>query len=253
MSSAAKPSALLTTTGLVVGYERRGILPPIDVTVRRGEFWAIVGVNGSGKTTFLRTLLGLLVPVAGSLEWGPESRVSYVAQRSEFDASVPNRIEDFVRAGFDRDWSFLRFRHGDRRAVEQAVEEARCGHLMGQQVSSLSEGQKGRVRLARALVSSPNVLILDEPTNAVDSVTEHAIFETLDELRREQGVTLVVVSHRTHVFAGRATHAIFVDRDGGAVLTGSFEDVVKAPELLSRHGPLGGHPDGLASRRGSGE
>ncbi|HXV62027.1 MAG TPA: ATP-binding cassette domain-containing protein [Vicinamibacteria bacterium] len=231
----------LTTRGLLVGYRGRAILPPIDVTVRRGDFWAVVGVNGSGKTTLLRTLLGLLPRVGGQIEWNEETVLSYVAQWSDFDASVPSRVRDFVRAGLDRGWSFLRWGHRDPDSVQEALAEAKCDRLADEQFSSLSEGQKGRVRLARALVSSPNVLVLDEPTSAVDSVTEAAIFDTLDELRRVRGVTLLVISHRTHVFVGRATHAIFVDRDDGAAVTGTFEEVVRAPPFLSRHGPIGSY------------
>jgi ABC-type Mn2+/Zn2+ transport system ATPase subunit len=120
----------------------------------------------------------------------------------------------------------------------RALEDARCGELAGQPFGNLSEGQRGRVRLARALVSNPNVLVLDEPTSALDSVTEPAIFDTLEKLRRARGVTLLVVSHRTRVFAGRATHALFVDRGSGVAVAGEFNQVVTAPSFLSRQGAI---------------
>ena len=233
--------ALLTTDALLVGYRSRSILPALDLTVRAGEFWAIVGVNGSGKTTMLRTLLGLLPAVGGALEWSDEAVVSYVAQRGELDTTVPGRVRDFVHGGLDREWSFVNWRHGDGRAVRDALLQAQCDPLSELQFANLSEGQKARVRLARALASRPNVLVLDEPTSSVDSVSEDAIFETLAELSRAHGVTLLVVSHRTHVFVGRATHAIFVDRDDGAAIAGAFQDVVQAPSFLSRHGAVSGH------------
>lgn len=206
------------------------------MTVRDREFWAVVGVNGSGKTTLLRTVLGLLPRVGGDYRWSADAVLSYVSQRSDRDSGVPSRVRDFVGAGQDRGWSFLKWRRSAHAPLRKALEDARCQELADQQFSNLSEGQKGRVRLARALVSSPNVLVLDEPTSALDSVTEPAIYDTLETLRRARGVTLLVVSHRTTVFAGRATHALFVDRETGVVVSGEFREVVTTPSFLSRHG-----------------
>jgi len=234
-------SAILSARSLLVGYRGGAILPPIDLTAREGEFWAVIGSNGSGKTTMLRTVLGLLPRVAGELEWSADAIVSYVAQRSDYDTGVPGRVRDFVWGSVDRDWSFMHWRGGDRRVIPEALSRARCEPLSELQFTNLSEGQRARVRLARALVSRPNVLVLDEPTSSVDSVSEQAIFDTLVDLSREQGVTLFVVSHRTQVFVGRATHAIFVDRDDRAAITGRFEDVVRAPSFMNRHGRLSEH------------
>jgi ABC-type Mn2+/Zn2+ transport system ATPase subunit len=122
--------------------------------------------------------------------------------------------------------------------VQRALEDARCEDLGDEQFASLSEGQKGRARIARALASGPNVLVLDEPTSAVDSVTEQAVFDMLDALRRARGVTILVVSHRSHIFVGRATHALYLDRVEGTAVAGVFDEVVRAPAFLSRHGPV---------------
>ena len=253
MPRSPEPATLLSCRDLLVGYGGHPILPPINVRARAGEFWAIVGVNGSGKTTFLRTALGLLGRIDGELVWAENAVVSYVAQHHDVDASLPGRVRDFVGSGRDRGWSFLSWRHADSDAVQRALEDARCEDLEEEQFASLSEGQKGRARIARALASGPNVLVLDEPTSAVDSVTERAVFDTLDTLRRTRGVTIFVVSHRTRVFAGRATHALYVDRAEGAAVAGAFDEVVQAPAFLSRHGPIATPvSEGLGGTEGSG-
>jgi zinc transport system ATP-binding protein len=225
--------------GLAVGYGGRAILPALDFEVRTGEFWALLGNNGSGKTTLIRTLLGLLARVSGEIERAPGTVMSYVPQRTELDPTVPTRVIDFVRSGRDRGWSFLDpLPRKDQESTRRALQDARCADLIYEQMSHLSEGQKARAVLARALVSTPNVLFLDEPTSSVDAATERAVFELLDALRRERDLALVVVSHRSELFVDRATHAVYVDRAGGVAVAGEFGTVTRSSVFLSRHGPL---------------
>jgi zinc transport system ATP-binding protein len=232
-------SSLIACRGLVVGYGGRGILPPLDFEVRTGEFWALLGNNGSGKTTLVRSLLGLLAKVAGDVERAPGTVMSYVPQRTELDPTIPSRVVDFVRSGRDRGWSFLDpLPRRDYDATRKALEDARCGDLAYEQLSHLSEGQKARAVLARALVSNPKVLVLDEPTSSVDAVTERAVFELLDALRRERDLALIVVSHRSEFFVGRATHAVYVDRVGGVAAAGEFDTITRSAVFISRHGPI---------------
>jgi len=232
-------SPLIACRGLAVGYGGRAILPSLDIEVRTGEFWALLGNNGSGKTTLIRTLLGLLPRVGGEIERAPETVMSYVPQRTELDPTIPNRVVDFVRSGRDRGWSFLDpFHADDHGATRKALRDARCDDLALQQLSHLSEGQKARAVLARALVSNPKVLVLDEPTSSVDAITERAVFELLDALRRERDLALIVVSHRSELFIGRATHAVYVDRVGGVAASGEFDAITRSAVFITRHGPI---------------
>jgi ABC-type Mn2+/Zn2+ transport system ATPase subunit len=175
--------------------------------------------------------------VAGEFRWSERSTVSYVSQRNALDDGVPSRVRDFVAGGLDVGWSFLKWRHGDSGLIRSAMEETKCAHLADEQFMNLSEGQKGRARIARSLVASPSVLVLDEPTSALDSETETAILDTLSHLRRARGLTLLVVSHHTNVFANRATHAVFVDSDRGEVIVGTFDEVVRIRVLLPPDDP----------------
>lgn len=226
-------TALLTARGLRIGYRGRAILPPIELTVQPGELWALIGRNGGGKTTLMRTLLGLLPSVGGAIDRAPGLRLAYVPQRGDFDPSVPARVLDMVRGGLDQGWSFLdplRLRRGGH-AVQGALAAADVAVLRRQSFGTLSEGQKQRVLIARALVADPALLVLDEPTSAMDPVTTEAIFALLDRLRRE-GRAVMIASH-TADFAPRfATHIALVDREHGVVQTGPAAEVLGAPAFL---------------------
>lgn len=239
MSNSSKRPPLIASRGLVVGYGGRGILPALDLDVRTGEFWALLGNNGTGKTTLIRTLLGLLPKVEGEIDRAPDIVMSYVPQRTELDSTLPGRVVDFVRSGGDRGWSFLDpFLRKDQGALRRALQDARCDDLAHEQLTHLSEGQKARAVLARVLVSNPNVLVLDEPTSSVDALTERAVFELLDALRRERDLALIVVSHRSELFVGRATHAVYVDRTGGVAMAGTFPEITSSANFITRHGPI---------------
>jgi zinc transport system ATP-binding protein len=239
VSESSSRAPLIACRGLTVGYGGRAILPSLDVEMRTGEFWALLGNNGSGKTTLIRTLLGLLPKVGGEIQRAPENVMSYVPQRTELDPTLPGRVIDFVRSGRDRGWSFLDpFRASDHGAPRKALEDARCDDLAHQQLSHLSEGQKARAVLARALVSNPKLLVLDEPTSSVDAATERAVFDLLGALRRERELALIVVSHRSELFVGRATHAIYVDRTGGFAMAGEFDEITASAVFITRHGPI---------------
>jgi len=216
---------------LRVGYRGRVLLPPLSLAIRPGEMWGLIGSNGSGKTTLLRTLLGLLPRVGGSMDRRPGVRLAYVPQRGDLDAAVPGRVRDVVLEGVDRGWSFLdpiaTWRH--RAEVRQALADAGAGRLAHQRFNELSEGQKQRVLVAGALVSSPDLMILDEPTSAMDMAGEHAVFDLLGSLRKERNLAVLVVSHHTSLLVEHVSHLAFVDRECGVAIAGGMEEVARNP------------------------
>lgn len=235
-------TALLTTRALRIGHHGRAILPPVDLTLHQGETWALIGRNGSGKTTLMRTLLGLQPRVGGHIERAPGLRLGYVPQRGDVDPSIPGRVVDLVRAGLDRGWSFLdpRVPRRGRAAVAAALQAVDAEALADRPFRTLSEGQKQRALIARALVGDPAVLVLDEPTSAMDPVIEAQVFALLDRLRRERGLALVIAGHRLGYVPRFATHALLLDRVGDRVEAGPAADVLASDAFREGFGaPLG--------------
>ncbi len=221
----------------VVGYHDHGLLPPLDLAIGRGECWALVGRNGGGKSTLMRTLLGLQPLVYGTIEQATDARLAYVPQRSHFDLAVPARVVDFVGGGLDTGWRFLRpWLSGEERVrVGRALELTDTATLAREPFTALSEGQKQRVLIARALVCEPDLLVLDEPTSAMDPMNERAVFELLAGLCERSGrpMTVLLASHQMSFLPDYASHAVLVDKDLGVALAGA-EDIVFHSEAFRR-------------------
>ncbi len=227
---------LIGAERLVVGYAGRGILPPVDVTIRPGEFWIVVGRNGAGKTTLFQTLLGLLRPVSGSVVGSDALRIGYVPQRLRLDPVLPVRAVDLVRDGATRGWRFLDPRRRRSPAAVAALAEVGAEGLARESYHHLSEGQKQRILLARALAADPTLLVLDEPTAAMDAVAEAEAFARVDQLRSTRNLGVLVVSHHLEITSSLATHVLFVDRDDGVAVAGPYHDVVHSKVFQARYG-----------------
>lgn len=231
------PPSLVHCRDLVVGYAGTPMLPPVTVQVRPRELWAVFGPNGSGKSTVLRTILGILPPVSGDYICHAQS-LGYVPQRNEIDPAIPARVIDMVRAGVERNWSFISpmwtWRH--REAIDDALGDTHIRQLTKEPWTHLSEGQKQRVLMAQALAGNPQLLVLDEPTSAMDVHAERSIFALLDELRRRRSLGVMVVGHNLGLLARFATHALFVDKDQAAVAAGPVREVVGGSAFVERFG-----------------
>lgn len=228
---------LLSVQNLEVGYTGRPLTKPLTFSVGAGQMWALIGRNGSGKTTLLRTLLGLMPPRGGRVERAHGLRVAYVPQRITIDESVPARVRDLVESGHDTRWSFLRPGRAARRAAaDRALQTCGASELADCRFRDLSEGQKQRVLVARALASAPQLLVLDEPASAMDQHAEHALFALLDDLCRDGSLGIVLVSHHVDFTLHHATHVALIDRDPTCVATGTVAHVAASTAFRTRYG-----------------
>ncbi len=180
------------------------VLRDVTLAVEQGEFVAIAGPNGGGKTTLLRILLGLEQPQEGSARLFGEPagrlrqrfRVGYLAQRSEVGIQAPVTVEEIVSAGrVPRRGPFGRLRGSDRELVRSAVERVGLGERASTPVATLSGGQQQRAFIAKALAGEPDLLVLDEPTAGVDVDAQESLASLLAELHDELDTSILFVSH----------------------------------------------------------
>jgi len=179
------------------------VLRRVDLRVEAGEFLAIAGPNGGGKTTLLRLALGLEQPTHGAVRLFGEladrfrerPRLGYLAQRSQLGVQAPATVREVVAAGRAPLRPFGRLDRADREAIDEAVERVGLAGLASRPLTRLSGGQQQRAFIAKALVAGPRLLALDEPTAGVDVSAQEALAELLGELHGELGVTILYVSH----------------------------------------------------------
>jgi len=219
----------------VIGY-RTPLLPPIDLAVRAGATLGVLGPNGAGKTALLKSLLGLLPLLGGRrvLPQGRAPRVGYVPQRDRLDQSWPLSVLDVVLMGRTRLLGPLhRPTPLDRQRSREALEEIGVGDLADRPLYALSGGQHQRVLIARAIAAEPNLLVLDEPTSAMDPAAERVLLELVERLKRAHDLSVVLVTHQLTAVAGFATEVALVDRQRGLFEVGPVKQMLD-PKKLGR-------------------
>lgn len=194
-------------------YENRLALENINLQLQCGEMLGIVGQNGSGKSTLLRLLLGILPLQSGEVCWfGKElskfrewSKIGYVSQKANsFNSGFPATVEEVVAMGLTGQMGlFRRYGKQEKQKVIAAIETVSLGEYRKQNISELSGGQQQRVFIARALVSDPDVLILDEPTVGVDAQNEQFFYDLLQHLNQDRKLSIILVSHDVGVVSKR--------------------------------------------------
>ncbi|MEI4261907.1 metal ABC transporter ATP-binding protein [Roseovarius sp. D0-M9] len=208
---------LIQTTGLSVRHGGTTVLDRVDFTIARGEIVTIVGPNGSGKSTFLRALLGGVRPSAGRVVQAAGLRLGYVPQRLVLDAGLPITVARFL--GLPR-----RVTRAETRA---ALERAGVPDIGRHPMADLSGGQFQRVLLARALLSKPDLLMLDEGAAGLDQPGAAAFYRRIEDVRRETGCAVLMVSHDLHVVMSASDRVICLN--GHVCCEGTPEVVAEAP------------------------
>lgn len=190
---------------LSVAYDDRYALENVSFTIESGSFWGIIGPNGSGKSTLIKTIVGLLQPTKGTVtvfgspvdQLGTvRSDIGYVPQFAQIDPSFPALVHEVVAMGlYGKIGLFRRLKQHHRDMVHRALMKVELTDIAHESFGELSGGQKQRILIARALVLQPRLLILDEPTTALDHTASEGLYEWLHRLNREEGMTILLVSH----------------------------------------------------------
>ena len=195
--------ALIRLKDVALVRGQRVILSDINLTIRRGDFVAVTGPNGGGKTTLMRLILGLLKPTSGVVERMQKNvRVSYLPQKSSIDSGYPISVREVIASGLaGKDSDDL---------VDKMLEKVELTDHASKPIGALSGGQQQRALLGRALISNPEMLVLDEPLSYVDKHFEQRIYDIIRELAPT--TTIILVSHEITTVAAIANRHLIVDR-----------------------------------------
>lgn len=237
-----------------VNYDHLPALEHISFGIPSGSFWGIIGPNGSGKSTLVKTALGLLKPAQGTVrtfDRNPadlgslRSRIGYVPQYAALDFTFPLQVIDVVAMGlYGKIGLFRRVTRKHRLLAMDALARVQMQDFSERQISALSGGQRQRVLIARALVVNPSLLILDEPTAALDHNSSEGLYDWISTLHRESGMTIILVTHDIGVVSEHVDSIACLNRT--LVAHGRPDDVLHAPTIENMYGCgalLFGHGD----------
>lgn len=241
--------AVLCVTNLSAGYHGTEVLKDVSFSVNPGDYIGICGPNGSGKSTLVKVILGLLPPSRGEIsllgtpkqsfrEW---QRIGYLPQGLQFfNPHFPATVNEVVRLGRLAGKGFpKRFGREDALAVERTMEWMGISHIKGCMIGELSGGLRQRVLLARALVNDPTLLVMDEPTTALDPETRESFYRLICEMNRERKVTVLLVTHDSATIGKYASHLLYLDKR--LVFYGSFDEFCSSEEMTALFGEHGQH------------
>ena len=243
------PVGVVTVQGLSRAYQGVDALCDVSFAVEKGSYVGIVGPNGSGKSTLVRCILGLARPDRGRVDlfgtplnsFGEWQRVGYLPQGLQhFNPHFPATVAEVVGLGLLASRGFpRRVRREDAGAVDRALELMGIGGIRNRLIGELSGGLRQRVLLARAMVNEPELLVLDEPTTALDPETRESFYRTIQDLNRERETTVILVTHDSGTIGRYASSLLYLDKR--LVFYGGFDDFCGSPEMSDFFGTHSQH------------
>jgi zinc transport system ATP-binding protein len=226
-------AALISARSLSLSRGGRPVLIDIDIDIRPSEIVTVIGPNGAGKTTLVRALLGLEPLDGGDIRRKPGLVIGYAPQRFDIDRAIPLTVARFVALG----------RRGSLEQIAKVLRDVGADKLADRQFSELSGGELQRVVLARALIRSPDLLVLDEPVRGVDYAGEAELYTLIGRLRTERGFGVLLVSHDLHVVMAQSDRVMCLNRH--VCCSGVPESVAQHPEYARLFGPQAARAFGL--------
>ncbi len=221
-------SGLIKLENVSIGFNNVPIIGGINLSVSSGDSWGIIGPNGGGKTTLLKTLIGFIKPVKGTCSALSSIRFGYVPQKEEFDSIFPLSVREFIAMGrYSRVPFGKMITRQDWKKIDEAIDRTGVSHLKKNIFSSLSGGESRRVLIARAIAGEPDVLVLDEPTASTDGKGQHQIMDLIEDIKKKSNLTVIMVNHHTESIKNLAHKFLFVNKDENLVRQYSRDDLLK--------------------------
>ncbi len=207
--------ALIQLEDMSVGYGGNAVLAGLSLKIRRGSFTALLGANGSGKSTLFKTLLGLIPPLRGRMTVGTvdgrPATFGFVPQQEAFDpVYMFSAFEVALMGVYGRIGAGHFVPAAEKERVRECLRATGADEFAKRPFAELSGGQKQRVLIARALATQPDALLLDEPTAGVDLAATQVVMSLVNRLHREQGFTVILVTHDLHIVREHAEHVIWL-------------------------------------------
>lgn len=195
-------SVLVKAQHIAMRFQDRWVLQEVSLQVQQGEIVTLIGPNGAGKSTLVRIILGLLKPQQGQVQWGNPLRIGYMPQRLSIDPVFPLTVQRFLQLSGCRSKPLIR----------ETLAEVGAEHLYRAPLQTLSGGELQRVLLARALVRTPSLLVLDEPIQGVDIVGQYELYELIAQLPRRHHCGILMVSHDLHLVMAATDHVVCLNQ-----------------------------------------
>lgn len=226
---AAPSGAQLSCSDVSLGYEGRTVTEHLSFEVKAGDYLCVVGENGAGKSTLIKALLGLKAPMSGSITTGDglkPNEIGYLPQQTVVQRDFPASVKEIVLSGCLNKTGLKPFYGKEiKRLAKAQIDRMGIAHLENRCYRELSGGQQQRVLLARALCAAGKMLLLDEPVAGLDPKVTKEMYELIDKLNKEDGMTIIMVSHDIAAAVKYASHILHVSHT--PLFFGTKEDYLK--------------------------
>lgn len=217
--------AQIICRNLAIGYDGKAIVQNMNFSVNTGEYLCVIGENGAGKSTFMKTLLGLQPPIQGEILFGDnlkQNEIGYLPQQTEVQKDFPASVREIVLSGCQNQLGLRPFYNRKEKSyVEAILNKLQITDLAEQCYRELSGGQKQRVLLARALCATKKMLLLDEPVAGLDPKAAKEMYYLIQKINREENITVIMISHDIQIAVNYASHVMKI---GPNIFYGTSEE-----------------------------
>lgn len=209
--------AQIICRNLAIGYDGKAIVQNMNFSVNTGEYLCVIGENGAGKSTFMKTLLGLQPPIQGEILFGDnlkQNEIGYLPQQTEVQKDFPASVREIVLSGCQNQLGLSPFYNRKEKSYAEAIlNKLQITDLAEQCYRELSGGQKQRVLLARALCATKKMLLLDEPVAGLDPKAAKEMYYLIQKINREENITVIMISHDIQIAVNYASHVMKIGRN----------------------------------------